>query len=281
MGVIAVPARRREICNEIGRSTWRAMNPSVSLTSERRSRRSAARTSAGVSTSIGSMSAEMGAGGPNKRASRPSTAPRSRAPPSRSNSSTAPKADAAASMTIRFGILPQAAGSIRIEASRSSQSVSARMAAGAMMRGAGLWASAAVRSRQSGIAAAPGVEAFCAKEKDLPIASAARRQRRPLDEAQPQNDRIAIRPARECPPHLGEAAEGARRIKIGASGMCLGSPMGDARHSTSATIADRRSRAAIVVPRSLRREPRPDGGPQPFQPRSSSPRFLASCSSSF
>ncbi len=34
MGVIAVPARRREICNEIGRSTWRAMNPSVSLTSD-------------------------------------------------------------------------------------------------------------------------------------------------------------------------------------------------------------------------------------------------------
>ena len=33
--------------------------------------------------------------------------------------------------------------------------------------------------------------------------------------------------------------------------------MGDARHSTSATIADRRFRAAIVVPRSLWRDPRP------------------------
>ena len=63
--------------------------------------------------------------------------------------------------------------------------------------------------------------------------------------------------------------------------MCFGHPQGDARYSTSATIADRRFRAAIVVPRSLRREPRPDGGPQPFQPRSSSPRFLASCSLSF
>ena len=70
-------------------------------------------------------------------------------------------------------------------------------------------------------------------------------------------------------------------MRIGASGMCFWASMDDARHSTSATIADRRSRAAIVVPRSLRREPRPDGGPQPFQPRSSSPRFLASCSLSF
>ena len=34
--------------------------------------------------------------------------------------------------------------------------------------------------------------------------------------------------------------------------------MGDARHSTSATIADRRFRAAIVVLRSLWRDPRPD-----------------------
>ena len=33
--------------------------------------------------------------------------------------------------------------------------------------------------------------------------------------------------------------------------------MGDARHSTSATIADRRFRTAIVVPRSLWRDPRP------------------------
>ena len=50
---------------------------------------------------------------------------------------------------------------------------------------------------------------------------------------------------------LGEAAEGTekdqnRRVRHG-----LGSvPCGYARHSTSATIADRRSRAAIVVPRS-------------------------------
>ena len=56
----------------------------------------------------------------------------------------------------------------------------------------------AVRSRQSAIAAAPGRRgAFCAEEKDLPIAGAARRQRRPLDKAQPQDDRIAIRPARD------------------------------------------------------------------------------------
>jgi putative membrane protein len=43
--------------------------------------------------------------------------------------------------------------------------------------------------------------------------------------------------------------------------MCFGASIGDARHSTSATIADRRSRAAIVVPRSLWREARGQGTP--------------------
>src|ERR1700733_7881561 len=55
-----------------------------------------------------------------------------------------------------------------------------------------------------------------------------------------------------------EAPEAARRTRIGASDMGLGRPSGDARHSTSATIADRRFRAAIVVLRSLWRDPRPE-----------------------
>ena len=46
--------------------------------------------------------------------------------------------------------------------------------------------------------------------------------------------------------------------------MGLVRPLGDARHSTSATIADRRFRAAIVVLRSLWRDPRPDGEPSHF-----------------
>ena len=66
LGVIAVAARAREICKEIGRSTWRAMNPSVSLTSDLRRRRSAARTCPSVSTINGSTSARMRAGGPRR-----------------------------------------------------------------------------------------------------------------------------------------------------------------------------------------------------------------------
>ena len=96
------------------------------------------------------------------------------------------------------------------------------------------------------------------KEKDLGVAGAMRRERRALNEAEPQDDRVAIRPARDAAAP-GEAAEEARRTKTGASGMG-GSRIrtGDARHSTSATIADRRFRAAIVVLRSLWRDPRPD-----------------------
>src|ERR1700727_2509384 len=55
-----------------------------------------------------------------------------------------------------------------------------------------------------------------------------------------------------------EAPEAARRTRIGASDMGLGRPSGDARHSTSATIVERQSRAAIVVLRSLWRDPRSD-----------------------
>ena len=62
------------------------------------------------------------------------------------------------------------------------------------------------------------VAALRAEEKDLPIAGPARRQGRPLDEAQPQNDRIAIRPAGDVR-RPGEAADAARRMRIGASGM--------------------------------------------------------------
>src|ERR1700722_256027 len=53
----------------------------------------------------------------------------------------------------------------------------------------------------------------------------------------------------------GEAAEGARRMRTGASDMGLEVPWATPRHSTSATIADRRFRAAIVVLRSLWRDP--------------------------
>jgi putative membrane protein len=59
-----------------------------------------------------------------------------------------------------------------------------------------------------------------------------------------------------APAFASEAPEAARRTRIGASDMGLVRPLGDARHSTSATIADRRFRAAIVVLRSLWRDPR-------------------------
>ena len=49
--------------SETGRSTWRAMNPSVSLTSAFKRRRFAARTSSALSTTIGSMPDGIGAKG--------------------------------------------------------------------------------------------------------------------------------------------------------------------------------------------------------------------------
>ena len=137
LGVSRVPASRREICNEIGRSTWRAMNPSVSLTSDRKSRRSAAPTSAAVSTIKGSIAARIRAGGPKREASRASTSRKPRAAPPWSKASAASGTEAAGSITMRFGIVPQPAGSMRAEASRSSQSPSARMAAGARISDAG------------------------------------------------------------------------------------------------------------------------------------------------
>ena len=100
---------------------------------------------------------------------------------------------------MRFGIVPQPAGSIRVEASRSSQSASARMAAGAMISGAGGdEESDAARLVQSATGAIPGaLRPSASKEKDLGVAGAMRRKRRPLDKAEPQNDRVAIRPARD------------------------------------------------------------------------------------
>ena len=97
-------------------------------------------------------------------------------------------------MTIRSGIAAQPAGSIRVEASRSSQSVSARMAAGAMISGAVREeGKLAERRLQSEMAATLGQRAtFSSKEKDLRIAGAPRRQSRPLDEAEPEDHGVAI-----------------------------------------------------------------------------------------
>ena len=186
--------------SEIGRSTWRAMNPSVSLTSDLRSRRSAAPTSAGVSTIRGSIAAKDTGRGAEARSEpgldlsqvqarrRPGPKPPPRPQPRRPGAST-----------IRFGIVPQPAGSIRAEASRSSQSPSARMAAGATISDAGgAEEREAARLVQSARGAIPGASRPPpAKQKDLGVAGATRGKRRALNEAEPQDDWIAIPPARD------------------------------------------------------------------------------------
>ena len=111
---------------------------------------------------------------------------------------------------MRFGMVPQPAGSMRAEASRSSQSPSARMAAGAMISDAGgAEESDAARLVQSATAAIPGaLRSLASKEKDLGVAGAMRRKRRALDEAEPQNDRVAIRPARDVGRPLARPRKG-------------------------------------------------------------------------
>ncbi len=123
------------MASEMGRSTWRAMKPSVSLIRARKRRRSATRISAGAATTIGSTPSGSAAGGPNRRVSRSCIAVRPRAPPSASSAASASGTAVGASTMIWPGDAAQAVGSMRVRASRSSQPVSARIAAGAISNG--------------------------------------------------------------------------------------------------------------------------------------------------
>ena len=193
------------------------MNPSVSLTSACMSRRSAARTSACVSTTIGSTPAGIASGGPKRRARLLSTAIRSRAPPLSSSASTASEADAAATITIRFGILAQTAGSLPAAVNRSSQSVSARIDADAMTSGAaGEDIRLAANWLQPGTRAAPSVAPpFRRYDKHLAISGAPRRQNRAPDKTQPQNH-ASRHPGPRRAGFFNRGRAAPQRIRIGA-----------------------------------------------------------------
>ena len=176
----------------------------------------------------------------------------SRAPPSWSSASAASRADAGESMTIRFGSAAQRAGSTRAAARLSSQPASARIAAGAMISVAGEAAKVAARPRQFLDARDLGPRAAASPEEEYPpIRGAPRRQGRAADEAQPENDRIAVRPPRES--RRAPQADRRGEFRIGASDIALGNPRNDRDYgatprSPARPIADRRLPAAIVVP---------------------------------
>ncbi len=184
--------------SEIGRSTWRAMNPSVSLTSDLRSRRSATPTSAGVATIKGSIEARIRAGGPKARSE--------------------PGLDLA--QAPGGAALVQGVGRIRNRSGRQHHdAVRDRPPAGRFDAGRGQplepvafrenggWRKDQGRRlrRDERRGEAPPVgdggdsgraAPIAAKQEDLGVADAMRRKRRALGKAEPQDDRVATPPRR-------------------------------------------------------------------------------------